>query len=79
MLWYFVVCVQDCLAAVQWVKKNIWAFGGDRTRMALVGESSGANLALATGDQIRLRRLEVAFNMIIEVTLYGHRGSILYR
>eukprot|EP00904_Undaria_pinnatifida_P003049 jgi/Undpi1/12745/HiC_scaffold_6.g02413.m1 len=45
----FPVPIQDCLAAVQWVKKNIWAFGGDRTRMALVGESSGANLALATG------------------------------
>ena len=42
---------QDCLAAVQWVKKNIWTLGGDRTRMAFVGESSGGNLAMATGDR----------------------------
>ncbi|CAM9401485.1 unnamed protein product [Laminaria digitata] len=48
----FPVPMQDCLAAVQWVKRNIWAFGGDRTRMAFVGESSGGNLAIATALQM---------------------------
>lgn len=40
---------QDCITAVRWVKENIWSFGGDRTRMGLVGESVGGNLALTTG------------------------------
>lgn len=46
----FCLCVfQDCLAAVKWAKTNIWAFGGDAARLALVGESSGGTLAIATG------------------------------
>lgn len=46
---YSNVVAQDCLAAVKWVKNNIWAFGGDTARLALVGESSGGTLAIATG------------------------------
>ncbi|CAM9257882.1 unnamed protein product [Pylaiella littoralis] len=40
--------IKDCLAAVKWAKTNIWAFGGDAARLALVGESSGGTLAIAT-------------------------------
>lgn len=36
--------------AVKWARKNIWAFGGDNTRIALVGESSGGTLAMASGE-----------------------------
>ncbi|CAN0467514.1 unnamed protein product, partial [Ectocarpus sp. 12 AP-2014] len=41
--------VKDGVSAIRWAKKNIWAFGGDPHRIAIVGESSGANLAITSG------------------------------
>ncbi|CAM9428320.1 unnamed protein product [Scytosiphon promiscuus] len=47
--------LKDCLAAIRWVNENIWAFGGDKNRIALVGESSGGTLAIATDlDTLRV-------------------------
>lgn len=56
---------QDCLTAVQWVKKFIWSFGGDRSRISIVGESSGGNLALSTG----------AARVFIRELIYSNRVS----
>ncbi|WP_298196955.1 alpha/beta hydrolase [Novosphingobium sp.] len=39
--------VEDSVAALRWVAGNAAAIGGDASRLALVGDSAGANLACA--------------------------------
>ncbi len=43
----FPAAVQDTFAAWQWMHENIARYGGDPSRVAIAGESAGANLALS--------------------------------
>ncbi|MEM7677042.1 MAG: alpha/beta hydrolase [Myxococcota bacterium] len=43
----FPTAVEDTAAALQWIAAKISAYGGDADRLALAGESAGANLALS--------------------------------
>ena len=43
----FPAAVQDTFAAWRWVHDNIARYGGDPSRIAIAGESAGANLSLA--------------------------------
>lgn len=37
----------DCIMALQWIQKNIRSFGGDASRVTVMGESAGAKLISA--------------------------------
>ena len=39
--------VNDCYSALQWIYKNAEVLGGDKCKIALIGDSSGGNLASA--------------------------------
>ncbi len=43
----FPAALDDCAAAFLWVASNIGRYGGDSARIAIAGESAGANLALS--------------------------------
>ncbi|MEU4650129.1 flavin-containing monooxygenase [Nocardia fluminea] len=49
--------VEDMLAAVIWTREHIAEYGGDPARIAIMGESAGANLAAVTA--LRARDLDV--------------------
>lgn len=38
------VGMHDCLAAAQWTSKFIGRFGGDKDRVTVIGQSSGAGI-----------------------------------
>ncbi len=56
----FPAAYADCLAAALWTYKNIDRFGGDRTRLALAGDSAGGNLAAAVSIEFRNRSIPLA-------------------
>ncbi len=49
----FPAAVDDCLAATRWAGEHIDQLGGDPTRLAVAGDSSGANLAAVVAQLCR--------------------------
>ncbi|WCL49286.1 alpha/beta hydrolase [Leptospira sp. GIMC2001] len=45
--------LEDCYRAYQWVKNNAYRLGGNPEKIAIVGDSAGGNLALATSLKLK--------------------------
>lgn len=54
----FPACVQDCKAAVRWVRANSSAHGLDAQQIGVLGSSAGAHLAAMLGTTIGVPELE---------------------
>ena len=49
----FPAAVEDCLAATRWAVEHVAELGGDPARVAVGGDSAGANLATVVAQQLR--------------------------
>lgn len=59
--------LEDCYAATKWVFENSNSFGGDNSRIAVAGESCGANLAAAVA---LMSRDKEEFKLNFQLLLY---------
>jgi acetyl esterase len=62
----FPIPLEDCVAAARWTRANARAHGGDPERLAVGGDSAGANLSAAVINDLRA---EVAFRAAL--LIYG--------
>lgn len=51
-------CVQDCKAAVRWVRANAARYGLDPDRIGTIGGSAGAHLVAMLGTSYKVKKLE---------------------
>jgi acetyl esterase len=61
----FPAAVEDAWAAYQWVAEQVDEYGGDRNRLAVGGDSAGANLAAAVAQQAASAGVPLAAQMLI--------------
>ncbi len=55
----------DALAATTWAIRNVGSLGGDASRVAIAGESAGANLAASTAISLRDQGITLAAQLLI--------------
>ena len=62
----FPAAAEDCYAATAWVGEHAAEFGGDAGRLAVVGDSSGGNLAAVVAQMARDRQgPRLAFQLLV--------------
>lgn len=62
---------EDSFAAYKWVVENAKTFGGDGTRIAVAGESAGANLAANVAIMARDQNLQAPVHMLLVYPVMG--------
>jgi acetyl esterase len=69
----FPVAVEDAYTAVLWVAENAENLQGDRTRLAIIGDSAGGNLAAVVALMAKERKtVAIAYQVLIyPVTQHG--------
>lgn len=65
----FPVPLDDCVAAVLWVRDNAARIGGDPRRIALAGESSGGNLAASVALDLSRTQDFLRYLLLLEPAL----------
>ena len=72
--WQWPAQLVDVRAALAWVRDHVVEFGGDPTRLALVGRSSGAQLALVAAytDTLMIRGVISYYGPVDLVDGYDH-------
>lgn len=61
----------DAFAAYQWLLANVESLGGDPTRIAIMGESAGGGLALATSVKARDLGLQAPVRQVLVYPVAG--------
>lgn len=61
----------DAYAAYLWVLKNAGSFGGDPKRVAVAGESAGANLAMNVSIRARDQKVQMPLHQLIVYPVAG--------
>ena len=57
----------DCVQVTKWVIEHASSIGGDSSRVALVGDSAGANLAAVTILRIRQEHPDLSLSLVGQV------------
>ena len=61
----FPAATDDTFAAIEWVQEHIGEYGGDPRRIAVMGESAGANLAAVAALRARDAGIDLAAQVLI--------------
>jgi len=75
----FPAAAHDAIAAVRWLHAHVATLGGDPTRIAVVGDSAGGNLAAVAAQQLRGDAAEPCHQLLLYPAVDGAADTASYR